>query len=229
MTTSAYDTLVATATADPAVLGLILSGSQARGLGTDHSDFDVYVVVREFGGRWTTTTRTAELDTAVLTLAHLEDVSDRWQRYSFRGARVLLDRLDGRIADLARRQATLSPAEIDAWVREEYDGYLNFVYRAAKSRRDGRSDLARLDELEAGPWLLWTLFALYGRVRPYNKFLRWELTEHPLPAPWTADHVIDAVGEQPSRLFADLAAVARAKGYGDVLDEWDFSGLLPAA
>ena len=223
----AYATLVARATADPAVAGLILSGSQARDLGTAHSDFDVYVVVAERGGQWAGTTRTAELDTVVLTLADLADVSDHWQRYSYRGARVLLDRLDGEIAALVRAQATLTPAETDAWVREYYDGYLNFVYRAAKSRRDGRDEPARLDELEAGPWLLWTLFALYGRVRPYNKFLRWELETHPLPAPWTADRLIAAVAERPSLLFADLAADARAKGFGDVLDEWDFGGLLP--
>jgi hypothetical protein len=98
-------------------------------------------------------------------------VSDRWQRYSYRGAKVLLDRLDGRIAELARRQATLSAAESNAWVREHLDGYINFIYRAAKSRRDGQHDLAALDEIEAAPWFLWTLFALYGRVRPYNKYL----------------------------------------------------------
>jgi hypothetical protein len=177
--------------------------------------------VFERGGRWSTTSRTPELDTIAMTLTELADVSDRWQRYTYRGAQVLLDRLDGQIADLVHGQATLTPAESDAWVRDELDGYINFTYRAAKNRREGRHDLARLEEIEAAPWFLWTLFALYGRVRPYNKYLRWELDTYPLPAPWTADYLIAALTERPSMLFRDIEAVARAKGYGDVLDAWD--------
>jgi hypothetical protein len=133
--------LLARAEADPAVAGVILSGSQARGTATRHSDADVIVVVPEHDGRWRSA-RGPDLDVAVVPLAALADVSDRWQRYAYRGARVLLDRLDGRIGELVRAQATLTPAEADAMVRTELDGYLNFIYRAAKNRRAGRPDLA---------------------------------------------------------------------------------------
>jgi hypothetical protein len=195
-------------------------------MATERSDADVYVIVSEYGGHWTTSSRTPELDAIVISITDLGDVSDRWQRYAYRGAQVLLDRLDGRIADLVRAQATLTPAESEAWVREELDGYINFIYRAAKNRRDGREDLARLEEIEAAPWFLWTLFALYGRVRPYNKYLRWELDTYPLPAPWTADYLINALTERPSLLFGELETIARANGFGDVLDAWDELELL---
>jgi predicted nucleotidyltransferase len=218
---TAFDELLARAEADPSVAGVVLTGSRARDMATEHSDVDVLVIVSERGGRWSTTSRTPELDTIVMTLAELADVSDRWQRYAYRGAQVFLDRLDGRIADLVHGQARLTPTESDAWVREQLDGYINFIYRAAKNRREGRQDLARMEEIEAAPWFLWTLFALYGRVRPYNKYLRWELDTYPLPAPWTADYLITALTERPSMLFPDLEAVARAKGFGDVLDAWD--------
>lgn len=218
---SAYEELLSRAHADPAVVGLVLTGSQARDMATEHSDVDIFVVVPERGGQWSRTTRTPELDTIVVTTAQLADTSDRWQRYAFRGARVLMDRLDGRIAELVNAQATLTAAEIDAWVREELDGYVNFVYRAAKNRRDGRHELARLEEIEAAPWFLWTLFALYGRVRPYNKCLRWELETYPLPDPWTADYLLDALLDRPSRLYRELEKAVRAKGFGDVLDSWD--------
>jgi hypothetical protein len=218
--TTGYEDLLARACLDPEVVGLVLTGSQARGMATEHSDTDVYVVVRDHGATWSTS-RTPALDTIVVPLAELTDVSDRWQRYSYRDARVLLDRLDGRIAQLVHAQATLTAAESDTWAREQLDGYVNFIYRAAKSRRDGRFDLANLDEIEAASWFLWTLFALYGRVRPYNKYLRWELDNHPLPEPWTADHLITSLTERPSMLFPELERVARAKGLGDVLDEWD--------
>lgn len=216
-----FEELLARATADPDVAGLVLTGSRARDMATGHSDADVFVIVPQRAGRWATTSRTPDLDTIVVPLAELADVSDRWGRYAYRGARVLLDRLDGRIAELVRAQATLTPTESQAWVREHLDGYVNFIYRAAKNRRDGRNDLARLEEIEAAPWFLWTLFALYGRVRPYNKYLRWELDTYPLPAPWTADHLIPALIERPSRLFGQLETVARAEGFGDVLDAWD--------
>ncbi|HTF10201.1 MAG TPA: nucleotidyltransferase domain-containing protein [Asanoa sp.] len=219
---SAYEELLARAEADPGVVGLILSGSQARGMAGPHSDHDVFVVVRERDGRWVTSL-TPSLDTAVLTVEELADVSDPWARYAYRGAVVLLDRLGGRIAELVTARATLTAAEVDAFVREHLDGYINFVYRAAKSRRDGQDDLARLDEIEAGPWLLWTLFALHGRVRPYNKYLRWELERYPLPAPWTASRLI---ADRPSALFTDLERVARARGFGDVVDGWDDLSLL---
>ena len=75
--------------------------------------------------------------------------------------------------------------------------------------------------MDASAWFLSTLFALYGRVRPYNKYLRWELTTYPLPAPWTADYVIATLLDRPSRLFPELEKLARAKGLGDVLDSWD--------
>jgi hypothetical protein len=216
-----YTDLMAQAEADPDVLGVVLTGSLAReGMASVHSDADVIVVVAEYGGAWTATTRTPRLDTIPISLAHLADVSDRWARYAYRGARVLLDRLDGRVAELVRAQATLTAAETEAWVRAELDGYVNFIYRAAKNRRDGRPDLARLDEAEAASWFGWTLFALHSRVRPYNKYLRWELDTHPLPAPWTADYVIAGLTERPSALFGDLETVVRAEGYGDVLDSW---------
>lgn len=76
-----FDELVTRAEADPAVLGLVLSGSVARDRATEHSDTDVFVIVAQFGGQWTQTTRTPELDTIVVPLDELADVSDRWQRY----------------------------------------------------------------------------------------------------------------------------------------------------
>jgi predicted nucleotidyltransferase len=224
--TPKYAELLARAEKDPDVVGLVLSGSQARDMATAHSDFDVYVVVRQYGGQWSSTTLTPELDTIVISLADLADVSNRWQRYSYRGAQVLLDRLDSQITELVRAQATLTPAEANSLVREQLDGYINFIYRAAKNRRDGRPDLARLEEIEAAPWFLWTLFALYGRVRPYNKYPRWELDTHPLPEPWTADYLITTLTDQPSTLFPELERVARAKGFGDVLDAWNDLDLL---
>src|SRR5689334_7238163 len=47
-----FDDLLARAMADDVVLGLVLTGSQARGMATSSSDHDVYVIVERRGGVW---------------------------------------------------------------------------------------------------------------------------------------------------------------------------------
>jgi hypothetical protein len=215
-----YEDLVARARADRAVAGLVLSGSRARGLATSRSDFDVIVVVRQRGGRWNDDRRSPEVDQAVRTLDELGDTSDYWQRYAFRGARVLMDRLGGGIAELVNRQSVPTPAEATAWAREGLDGYINFVYRAAKSRRDGDDVAAILDTRESASWLLTAVFALHGRLRPYNKYLRWELERYPLGEPWSAHTLLERLVGDPAELFPEVERLARHRGMGDVLDAW---------
>jgi len=222
------DGLIDDVRADPGVAGLILTGSHARGMATARSDVDAYVVL-ENPGTWRPASEIPRLDLWVFTVRELADVSDPWQRYAYRGARVLHDRLDGRITELVRRQGTLSADEAGVLAREQLDGYINFVYRAVKDRRDGRLDLARLEEMDASGWFLGALFAMFGRVRPYNKYLRWELDHHPLPDPWTADFVIAGLGERPSKLFGDLERLARSRGFGDVFDQWPQLDLIRGA
>ena len=211
--------LVRRATADPVVVGLVLTGSQARGVATRHSDVDVHVVVADRCDRWSRI-RSALLDQVVCTVDALADTSDVWQRYAFRGATVLLDRLDGGIAELVERQAVPTEAEARMWGREGLDGYLNLAYRAAKGRRDGADLAAALDEQECVPWLLTTVFALHGRLRPYNKYLRWELETYPLDEPWTASSFPTRALHDPIGLFPEVEGLARHCGHGDVLDAW---------
>jgi hypothetical protein len=56
-------------------------------------------------------------------------------------------------------------------------------------------------------------------LRPYNKYLQWELETFPLPAPW--DRTLPArAAADPDGLFPEVAALARRRGHGDVLDSW---------
>ncbi len=214
------DDLVAQAHDDPGVVGLVLTGSQARGLTTPYSDIDLCVVVTERGGSRWQSRRTAQIDEFIYTVDELADTSDIWQRYAFRGASVLLDRLDGVIAHLVDRQAVPAQDEALRWARDGLDGYVNFLYRAAKSRRDGDLVAAALDTAESVSWLLTTIFALHGRLRPYNKYLRWELTTHPLYEPWSATTLPQRLLQDPAGLFPDIERLARERGLADVLDAW---------
>jgi hypothetical protein len=225
---------------DPSILGLVLSGSAARGTTTERSDVDVFVVRDDDEDR--EKRATTAIDEIPISLAGLERVDrygtgDWYFRWSFAYAQVLRDETGGRVTDAVRRQATVDDDE-QRWVlvdRDRLDGYVNFVYRALKSHRDGRLLEARLDAAESLPWLLDVVFALAGRLRPYNKYLSWELREHPLACPaWSAEAFLP---ELELMLAGDPAALRRtfavvdhevrawdtAHGTsvcGDLVDEW---------
>jgi len=226
---------------DPAIVGLVLSGSAARGdMANERSDVDVYVVRDDDVER--ATLHSPAIDEISWSLADLEQVdrygSGGWYfRWSFAHARVLRDRTDGRVTDAVRRQATVDDDE-QRWVlvdQDRLDGYLNFAYRALKNHRDGRLLEARLDAAESLPWLLDVVFTLAGRLRPYNKYLPWELREHPLAVTeWSAEALLPEIelmlAGDPAALRRTFAVVDRevrawdaAHGTtvcGDLVDDW---------
>jgi hypothetical protein len=227
---------------DPAILGVVLSGSAARGLATAHSDVDV-VLVRDETGVPRAVSRSAEIDEIPVTLGELETVAPYgtpgWgYRWSFAWAPVLRDATGGRIAGAVRRQATITDAEARQILLEanRLDGFVNLAYRALKSHRDGRAWEARLDCAEVIPWLLDVVFTLHGRVRPYNKYLAWELREHPLPgtewdaAPFTSrlEALLDGSEIAMCELFGAVEREcrdwdSRAGGHAlaDLIESWD--------
>ncbi|GHB74876.1 hypothetical protein GCM10010377_76680 [Streptomyces viridiviolaceus] len=227
-----YDTLVGLAAADPAVVGLVLKGSQAHdGMVTPYSDHDLYVVVADdarteltrFAGH-----RSAELDLVIVTLTEFRGAGTHgWERYALARAQIVLDRLDGGIArilaDRARPGADEAFQDASGWL----DAYANSLYRSVKNHRDGRTLAARLDAADSIRSLLELLFALDRRPRPYNKYLEWELARHPLPG-WDTDILLRAVDRisatgdvsQQRHLFALVETAAREAGHGSVLDAW---------
>jgi predicted nucleotidyltransferase len=214
------DQVLARAAADPGVRGVILTGSRARGTETARSDYDVTIAVAEQAQPWRHSTRTDTLDEVICTVEALADTSVHWQRYSYRGAKVLLDRLNGGIAQLVERQATLSVEQAITHARTNLDAYINQLYRCVKSRRDGFADAALLDEAESLPWLLETVFALHGRLRPYNKYLLWELESFPLPGHWNTALMPDRVRTASLRLFPAVETLARCNGHAEVFEGW---------
>ncbi|HEY0002023.1 MAG TPA: hypothetical protein VGB74_16350 [Actinoplanes sp.] len=154
------------------------------------------VVLADTGLHGSQTSRSAALDETLVTIADLEQVppfgsAGWWYRWSFAWAPVLFDRTDGRLAAALRGQATVTAAEAESILVEHdrLDGWLNYAYRALKNDRDGRPLERRLDAAESMPWLLDVIFTLEGRVRPYHKYLPWELRQHPLRN-WRAEELL---------------------------------------
>lgn len=130
-------------------------------------------------------------------------------------------RVDERAA-LAREEA----ASAATW---SLPAYTNAVYRSLKSARDGRSLEALLDAAESVNYFLTALFSIHGRVRPYNKYLRWEIERHPIEGlPWTADELLQEIEEvvktaRPETqraLFRRLELQARERGFANAFEEW---------
>jgi hypothetical protein len=204
LTTDQRDRLVALADRNDAahgddLLGLVLSGSAGRGHATEHSDLDVVVVLTDEAASTRSSTHSPDVDEAIDGWSELLTVpafgtEDWWYRWTYAWAPVLLDRTDGELAAAVRRQATLSADEGDAVLidHDRLDGWVNFAYRTLKNDRDGRALETRLDAAESVPWLLDVVFTIEGRVRPYNKYLAWELREHPLDG-WRADELLGLV------------------------------------
>jgi hypothetical protein len=216
---------------DTNVQGLVLTGSWARRMATEHSDVDVYVVLQQQQD-WATT-RTKEIDLPALTLDQLRavptDPRQWWDRYSFVDARVLLDRTGGSLRPMIDAWANLNREEVRRCLDIYLDGYINFVYRSLKAEREARPFEQRLDAVESINWMLWVVFALFARVRPYNKYLRHELARRPLDQPGWRN--LDLVGHLKSIMDTGAAAAqrdiyrliersARQRGHGPTIDAW---------
>ncbi|MFJ9690798.1 hypothetical protein [Kitasatospora sp. NPDC101183] len=231
-----FAAFVADVTADPAVLGLVLKGSQAHdGMATRHSDHDLYVLLADDAASGLATLdghRSARLDLVVTTLDRLRRPAD-WERYAIARSRVLLDRSGGEVTRIVASAGLLDAEEARRSAADLLDAYANAFYRSVKNHRDGDPLAGRLDAAAAIGFLLDLLFALDRRPRPYNKYLAWELDRFPLPG-WESAALlasvsaITATGEvaPQQQLFARVEAAARAAGHTAVLDAWGEDLLL---
>jgi hypothetical protein len=221
------------------LVGLVLTGSAGRGLATERSDVDLFVVLSTVPDGYVTS-KSPAIDEVPMALPELDEVpvfgTDYWwYRWSFAWAPMLLDRTGGALPDAVRRQALVSPEEADSILIEHdrLDGWLNYAYRALKSDRDGRDLERRLDATESVPWLLDTVFSLAGRVRPYHKYLPWELREHPIEG-WPAEVLLplltrtldgdpSAIRETFALVRAQCEAFDAARGHSrtvDMIEGW---------
>jgi hypothetical protein len=235
-----YAALVEAARSDEMVVGLVLTGSRGRGLSVrPDSDWDVRLIARnenlvECEARYERS-RGAAVDVAVFSLSQFEEVGalgspNEWDRYSYAHAEVVLDKLDGEIGRLVAEKSMLPAAAATDLAARALDAYINAYYRSAKNLRNGLAVEGHLDAAESISPFLTALFAMHERVRPFNRFLRWELETFPLgDARWTAESLlprleaITATGsvEEQRRLFRDFEPFARQREMGDVIDGWE--------
>jgi hypothetical protein len=111
---ASYERLVEAARADTRVVGLVLTGSRGRGpFARDESDWDVRLVTRDDADASSyATPHGSRVEVAVLSLSEFVRTGEpgsptEWDRYSYAHAQVVLDKLDGRIAELVASKGVL--------------------------------------------------------------------------------------------------------------------------
>ena len=233
-----YDAILELARREDGVLGLVLGGSRGkRALVRPESDHDVYLIVRDSDAyrRRFPTRHGDAVEVFVLSLdefrAHAALGSEtEWNRYTFAHVEPLVDKTGGELTRVVEEKGRLPRDAALRVAAEALDSYVNSYYRSAKNARAGLELAARLDAAESIPYLLSALFAFEERVRPYNKYLEWELESFPLSGDgWSAGRLIPRLdriaatgdlGEQ-QRLFRDVEHAARERGFGRVIDGWE--------
>ena len=68
------------------------------------------------------------------------------------------------------------------------------------------------------------MFAVHGRLRPFNKWLAWELEKHPLT--WSDLPRLERIARtgdlaEQQALFRDAESLAREHNLGSVIDSWE--------
>jgi nucleotidyltransferase-like protein len=216
-----FAALLEEARRDDNVIGLVVFGSRGRGAYVEaESDWDVFVVVREKRGE-RPFHHGARVETVEVTLDDLRN-QPHWNRYSLAWVGPQLDKTS-EVAEALRDATYVDPA----LAGEPLDGYVNMLYRSLKNARIGLELAALLDARESVSWFLEFIFTVHGRLRPYNKWLTWELEHHPLPAgSGLVPARIAEIGrtgdlDEQRAMFRDAERVAREHGLGHVIDGWE--------
>ena len=223
--------LLASCKANDDVLGAFLFGSRGRGVGVDdRSDWDVWIVARDDDALQRIEERFpyehgATVEVASSTLDGLRTHGamgsrSEWARYQHAHVDVRVDKTHGELGRVLAEKELIPPEHRNAVVREALGGFCNATFR---SLRYGN----RLDAAESIPHALRAIFALAGRVRPFNKYLYWELCHHAIDG-WPAETLLPLVAgvldQDPAsqhELFVLVERDARSHGFGDEIDGWE--------
>jgi hypothetical protein len=233
-----YQALLAEAQADPNIIGLILGGGRGKGQFTEYSDYDVEIIVTDpvAAQAYKKFEEKDVIDSInPMTLeqfrAHAAwGAHDAWDRYTYTHNKAVIDKTGDELQKLIDEKGAIPSGKEGAVVEENVGGYMNAVYRTLKNFRDGNILASKLDAVESIPWLLAALFATENRLRPYNKFLRWELEQYPLSGfPIATDEFLKQIetiissGDIATQktLFKTCLAFFRAKGFTQTINSWE--------
>ncbi|MEZ5425914.1 MAG: nucleotidyltransferase domain-containing protein [Pyrinomonadaceae bacterium] len=233
-----YQKLLDFAETDENVLGFVLVGSRGKGLVGEHSDYDCVLIVRDdFSEHFISlmSKLPPSFEVVVFTIDEFEKHADWnsktvWDRYNWTHLRAQIDKTGGKIQSMIDEKGKIPSAELERFIKGKADHYINQVYRSIKCFRDNNLVGHHFEAVDSIQPLFDVLFAVHnGRLRPYFKYLEWELKENSLNKfPVPADDLLNAIRkifadgcyQSQQKLFIELEKLLRAEGYGEVFDSW---------
>ena len=107
--------------------------------------------------------------------------AEAWDRYSYAHLKPIIDKT-GRLQALIDAKGCVPEAQVRGFIGASLDYLINQLYRGLKCLRDGDPVASQLEAAEGVKPFLDAIFALHdGRLRPYYKYLAWELREETYP------------------------------------------------
>lgn len=234
-----YQSVLKESTENENIIGLFLGGSRGKSddFVTKNSDIDVYVVLTDSAPDEVREKMKSYLsdffEIRVMSLSELANHATwgsdyEWDRYNFTHNKPLIDKT-GELVKIMEEKGSLPENFRDKVIKDSLDAYINEVYRSAKYWRDGKEVAAYLDAVESLPFLMTALYALEGRLKPYNKYFEWELRNYPLKfLPFDTDEFIadyldiSQTGnfEKQAKIFKAIKKIFIDQGYKNIFDEW---------
>jgi len=238
-----YENIYDEAKKDPKIIGFFLGGSRGKGFQTKYSDYDTYIivkdnVVKEYKERYPKR-KYKDVDLMVFSFSEFKKFApwgspESFYRYSFSHVKTILDK-SGKIQELLDEIAKVPEKHLSKFIAGALDAYINFLYRSLKCIRDGDIEAARLEAAFSIPSFLNVIFAIHdGRLRPYYKYLKWELEKFPLTKfPMTPSEIVNnlmkildnADFKAQQKFLRTTEDALRKEGFGHVFKSWgdDFS------
>lgn len=225
---------------DKRVLAFYISGSYAKNKLHADSDLDPVFIVQEDAQETVeqdlvTLYDLSGCDLCIYTKVEFYELSTSGtsgmgsDRYDYAHLTVCVDKTGGEIQALIDKRGRLSQEETMYLGAGYLDGYINAFYRSFKSWRQSWTLAQHLEAAESVHYALAFLFAAEGRVKPFAKYLEWELQTHPLQLPMAAENLLAMINKilttadikQQMLFFESVCTYAAQAGFKDIIEAWE--------
>jgi len=234
--TKEFENVLERAKNDNRIVGLILTGGRGKGMYTENSDYDVALVTTDesvMNVKEEYKPKQGIIEMGIRSISEFRNhaavgSAEDWDRYTFAHIKAQVDKT-GEIQKIIDEKGILPKDQILKVAKNALGGYLNSLYRSIKNCRDGNMFASHFDACESLPWLFTFLFAIEGRVRPYNKFLKWEFEKYPLKNLQTqSENFLGKIEsiiksgdiEVQKEIHKIIEGIAIKNDCSDVIDDW---------
>lgn len=231
----AYEVYLQKSKNDDRIIGVILAGGRGKGAFSRNSDYDVILVTTDEGFESVKKDypKTEYIDSLPHAISEFREYAKtgtrtQYDKYTFTHNTAILDKT-GEIQKLVDEKGMLESDKAQKIAHDALGGYLNSLHRSLKNLRDGNVLAGHLDATETIPKILTFIFAIEERVRPFNKFLVWELESYPLTKlPIKPSDFIEKIRviaqnadfEIQKEVLEMMRKLAMENGYAEEISDW---------